>query len=314
MNYSTVDLDRARQAKRGPQAPGGEQVYLSDLYTSGLRKSASKPGAGEARAPMVLAELEGPQKGALRPGFASGAGAEAPREPKPRKKKKKESGSVSVSKELLSALMEGLLRSPLSFSQALYRRLLQLLFESLELVETKAKSLFGNRSLVVNYLELMLKLLVRRDVALQPFQAEALFGRPGVFPLKLRLKEKKTGAKKSVLAKLDRKLGKRITTLVFGNRRHSSQVLLAFRRIAQKAQALLGFDVEEAVKRMSAEKEFSLQSKRGMGDQLWSPRCRSSSRSRGPERAARRSRAKNKGNPRGAAKRRRRGWARGGRR
>lgn len=259
-----------------------EKVYFSDIYNSETGKTGSKRGLrkdapNESNMSMVLEGLNDPRtankssknlhKKAKLMNFGSGINSGQART---KKKKKKEAPNVQVPKELLSCLLDTLLHSQLEIAQPTYRKLLRLLFEGLDLVETKSKNLFSNRNLVVNYLELLLKLLVRRSVSIRNAQNVSLFGRPSIFPLKLKL-SKPANQKKSVLAKLERKLSLRTKNALFNNKRHLNQVLLVFRRIAQKAQNFLGFDVEETVQKMIQEKQFQSQSKRGNTDQALPP-------------------------------------------
>lgn len=253
-----------------------ENVYFSDLYTSeavktGSKRRLRKDAVNESNMSMVLEGLNEPKAG---PGKSSknlfkkprvanfGSGLNSETQSKVKKKKKKDTSSVQMPKELVSCLLDVLLDSKLDISRSIYRKLLRLLFEGLDLIETKSKNLFNNRNLVVNYLELLVKLLVRNRVHVYDSQSEQFFGQPDVFPLKLKLNKPKN-QKKSVLAKLEKKLNLKTKTTLFNNKRHLNQVLLMFRRIAQKAQNLLGFDVEETVQKMVQDKQFQSQSKRG---------------------------------------------------
>lgn len=179
-----------------------------------------------------------------------------------KKKKKKESLShVEVPRELMALLLQTLQMSTLNLTQVLYRKLLHCFFEFLMNIEERAKTLSTNRDFILQYLETLLKLLIRRDVNVEPSQNSDLFGTPSMFPLKL--KASKLSSMKKPFSKLDKKFTISSKNALFNNRKHSNQILLMFRRIAQKAQTILGFSVEEASHRFLREKQVQIGSRKG---------------------------------------------------
>ena len=285
MNYTSLDTMKPKKKKK----PGVEEkaynikvdnfkkdnVYFSDIYMSGLRteqKHVEKSkDINESNMSIVLESLNNHKSTKNKSNknlakkhktnFGSELNSEVKGIHKTRKKRKKESvASIEISKEFFSCLLETLFHSDLNLAQSLYRKLLHHFFEYMILIEEKTKNLFANRSLVVNYLELLFKLLIRKNVKIEEYPMEELLGRPKIFPLKLKMHRMTN--KKNVLTKFDRKFNIQSDNALFNNKKHSNQILLIFRRIAQKAQGILGFDIEDTIQKMTVEKQYQSQQRK----------------------------------------------------
>jgi hypothetical protein len=289
MNYKSFDLVKTRKKKKNTNLKEDnvynmnadqykkDNVYFSDIYTSDLKKGEQKmqinKDINESNMSIVLESLNNPKpfknkstknlnKKLRSNNFGSEMNSEVKHTTKHKKKRKKESTScLEIPKEFLSCLLQSLLHSTINLPQSLYRKLLHHLFEYLMVIEEKSKHLFSNRNLILNYLELLFKLLIRKNLIIEDYPMKSILGKPNIFPLKLKL-TKFANIKKTSLLKFDKKFSTKTKNTLFNNRKHSNHILLIFRKIAQKAQGLLGFDIEDTMNRMISDKTYQSQSKK----------------------------------------------------
>jgi hypothetical protein len=289
MNYSSLDIlkpENKKEQKKSDQSKetentqesSKEKIYLSKYYTNESsqlesKKPKTKEDNNESNISLVLKSLDNSRFNKNRSNknlqvkhapilIGSGMNSEFKNKIKPKKKKKKESANMlEIPKDFMLLILQVIQNSTVNITTNNYRKMLHNFFEYLTHIEDRAKSLSSNREFILNYLEVLLKLLIRKDINVEPSQNEELFGCPNIFPLKI--KGSKLTHKKGAFGKFDKKFAIGTKNCLFNNRKHSNQVLLMFRRIAQKAQSLLGFNVEEASARLMKEKNYNTNSKKG---------------------------------------------------
>ena len=176
-----------------------------------------------------------------------------------KKKKRGESSaaSIEISKDYFVCLLEVLKTSDIKMSSVLYRKLLNHFFEGMVMLDNKSKNMTMNRELILNYLEVMFKLLVQKNVEIGYSQVQEELGKPDIFPLKLNLEKNKfygkSNASRSSIMKFERLnslTSASFKKTIFLKKQHLAFSLFTFKKIASSAQRILGFEIQDSLQKL----------------------------------------------------------------